>query len=108
MNIIRIKLEYGCFPIWIYNEHNEFISNDLPDSLIGNSAIDSLFVRIQKTYDSLYLNDGIEFKYIGFTNSKAKASFCEELSTAVDILSQELKGQYVVDDVSCLIQKLMV
>ena len=35
MKVIKIKFEYGCFPVWIYGENNEWIENDLPPYLIG-------------------------------------------------------------------------
>ena len=63
MKVIKIKFEYGCFPVWIYGENNELIENDLPPYLIGDSDIDPEFLNIQKIYDSLYLDDGKEFKY---------------------------------------------
>ncbi|MCI6202488.1 MAG: hypothetical protein MR663_00995 [Lachnospiraceae bacterium] len=37
MKVIKIKFEYGCFPVWIYGEDNELIENDLPPYLIGDS-----------------------------------------------------------------------
>ena len=48
MKVIKIKFEYGCFPVWIYGEDNELIENDLPPYLIGDSDIDPKFVNIQK------------------------------------------------------------
>ena len=35
MKVIKIKFEYGCFPVWIYGEDNELIENDLPPYLIN-------------------------------------------------------------------------
>ena len=34
MKVIKIKFEYGCFPVWIYDENNELIENDLPPYLM--------------------------------------------------------------------------
>lgn len=48
MKVIKIKFEYGCFPVWIYGENNEWIENDLPPYLIGDSDIDPKFLNIQK------------------------------------------------------------
>ncbi len=49
MKVIKIKFEYGCFPVWIYGEDNELIENDLPPYLIGDSDID-LNLLIFKKY----------------------------------------------------------
>lgn len=27
MKVIKIKLEYGCFPVWMYGENDELIIN---------------------------------------------------------------------------------
>ena len=79
MKVIKIKFEYGCFPVWIYGENNEWIENDLPPYLIGDSDIDPKFLNIQKIYDSLYLDDGKEFKYIGFKEAEKRENFFREL-----------------------------
>ena len=50
MKVIKIKFEYGCFPVWIYGENNELIENDLPPYLIGDSDIDPKFLNIQKGF----------------------------------------------------------
>ena len=47
----------------------------MPPYLIGDSDIDPKFLNIQKIYDSLYLDDGKEFKYIGFKDTKKKKFF---------------------------------
>ena len=39
MKVIKIKFEYGCFPVWIYGENNEFIENDLPPYLIDQEIV---------------------------------------------------------------------
>ena len=51
------------------------IENDLSPYLIGDSDIETKFINIQKIYDSLYLDDGREFKYIGFKDTKKKKIF---------------------------------
>ena len=45
MKVIKIKFEYGCFPVWIYGENNEWIENDLPPYLIGDSDIDPKYSK---------------------------------------------------------------
>lgn len=44
---------------------------------IGDSDIDPKFLNIQKIYDSLYLDDGKEFKYIGFKEAEKRENFSE-------------------------------
>lgn len=98
MKVIRIKLEYGCFPVWIHNENGELIDNDLPSYLIDDIEIDSTFVHIQETFDSLYLNNEKEFRYIGFRDQEKREFFCKELFCAINLLKGKLNGEYTIDE----------
>lgn len=75
MKKIKLLLEYKCFPIWIYDENGELIDNDSPDELRNNKNIDDKLVLLQEKYDGLFLDDGIEYKYIGFKNNEEKNNF---------------------------------
>lgn len=97
MKVIRIKLEYGCFPVWIYSENNELIENDLPVGLVGDTEIEPIFVHIQEIFDSLYLNDTKEFKYIGFRDQEQRELFEKELSAAINLLKSKLNEEYMID-----------
>ena len=98
MKVIRIKLEYGCFPIWIYDENNDLIENDLPLYLIGDADIDPIFVHIQEIFDSLYLNDGAEFKYIGFRDQEQRELFARDIFLAINLLKSKLNSEYIIDE----------
>ena len=97
MKVIKIRLEYGCFPVWIYGKNNELIDNNLPPFLVDDD-IEPLFVRIQETFDSLYLNEGKEFKYIGFKNQEKRNNFSEELSAAMNMLKNKLNNEYIIEE----------
>lgn len=98
MKVIKIKFEYGCFPVWVYGENDELIDNDLPPYLVGDSDVDPKFVRIQEIYDSLYLSDGKEFKYIGFKENEERESFFRELLLAIKLLKDKLNEEYTIED----------
>lgn len=98
MKVIKIKFEYGCFPVWIYNENDELVENDLPPNLIGDIDIDSQFVRIQEIYDSLYLDDGKEFEYIGFKENEERKSFFRELLLAINLLKDKVNDEYIIEN----------
>lgn len=98
MKVIKIKFEYGCFPVWIYGENDEFLENDLPPNLIGDEDINSQFAHIQEIYNSLYLDDGKEFKYIGFKEDKEKINFFKELFLAINLLKNKVNDEYIIED----------
>lgn len=107
MKVIKIKFEYGCFPVWVYGENDELIDNDLPPYLVGDSDVDPKFVRIQEIYDSLYLNDGKEFKYIGFKENEERESFFRELLLAIKLLKDKLDDEYTIEDNMEHVKKLL-
>ena len=107
MKVIKIKFEYGCFPVWIYGKNDELIDNDLPPYLVGDSDVDPKFVRIQEMYDSLYLNDGKEFKYIGFKENEERESFFRELFLAIKFLKDKLDDEYTIEDNMEHVKKLL-
>ncbi|MBQ8327753.1 MAG: hypothetical protein IJX86_11865 [Lachnospiraceae bacterium] len=107
MKVIKIKFEYGCFPVWVYGENDELIDNDLPPYLVGDSDVDPKFVHIQEMYDSLYLNDGKEFKYIGFKENEERESFFRELLLAINLLKDKLDDEYTIEDNMEHVKKLL-
>lgn len=90
--------EYKCFPVWIYGENDELIENDLPPHLIGDNEIASKFVHIQEIYNGLYLDDGIEFKYIGFKETEERENFFRDLLSAINLLKNKLIDEYIIED----------
>ena len=107
MKVIKIKFEYGCFPVWVYGENDELIDNDLPPYLVGDSDVDPKFVHIQEMYDSLYLNDGKEFKYIGFKENEERESFFRELHLAINLLKDKVNDEYIIEDNTDYLKKFI-
>ena len=80
MKVIKIKFEYGCFPVWIYGENNEWIENDLPPYLIGDSDIDPKFLNI------------------GFKEAEKRENFFGELLLVINLLKNKLNDEYIIED----------
>ena len=98
MKVIRIKLEYGCFPVWIYSENNELIENELPSYLIGDIELEPIFMHIQEIFDSLYLDDEKEFRFIGFRDQEQRELFGKDISAAINLLKSKLNSEYMLDE----------
>lgn len=96
MDILKIKLEYKCFPIWIYDENNILIDNNLPESLIDDSELKNAFSKVQEAYDYLYVDNYNEFTYIGFQNNDQKRRFTDILNYAIILLKNKVNGNYLV------------
>ena len=95
-SIIVVSLEYGCFPVWVYDENNELIDNDLPDTIKNNPQIRSLCTEIQNIYDSLYINNDTEFTYQGFNSEEERKEFSEKLTQLKGLLRETAGEEYEI------------
>jgi len=96
MKKIKINFEYNSFPVWIYDENENLISNDLPEYLIGNEEIDSFFVKLQEIFNSLYSDTEKEFRYIGFKDEKTEKEFYQNVEVAKQKLTKILTSEYIL------------
>ena len=98
MKKIKIILEYRCYPMWIYNENNEFIDNDLVEELKNDIEVESILMNIQKTYDKLYKDDDVSFEYEGFKDENEKRKFILEIQRAIDLIKLKLANKYIIEN----------
>lgn len=96
MEKIVIKLEYKCFPVWIYN-NNVLQDNGLVEELEGDSAINELLVDIQNKFDALFIDDGIEFCYIGFSNEADKEMLQKCIAKAAQYIEDKIGDKYIIE-----------
>lgn len=98
MKKIKLKLEYQCFPTWLYDEDNNLLDNDLPPELIGDNEVDPLCVLLQQQFDSLYEDNGEEFRYVGFKDVVTKEEFIDKLSQIMQRLSEKIGEKYIIQN----------
>ncbi|SEQ09502.1 hypothetical protein SAMN02910289_01266 [Lachnospiraceae bacterium RM5] len=96
MKRIIIKFEYKCFPLWLY-ENDIFVDNIFPEILDDNEKLEKMFDELQEMFDSLYIDNDIEFSYVGFADELQKELFVKKVCEAVDELKVKLNNDYVVD-----------
>ena len=94
MKKIRLSLEYKCFPIWLLNENGDIIDNNSPEELKSNDILYNKLVSMQEKYNSLFLDDGIEFKYIGFSNVQDEEAFMAEVEIIYSEMKEKLQHKY--------------
>ena len=95
---IRVMLDYGCYPVWLYDEEDDVIDTLLPDELRQNSELDAKFDDLQARYEALFINDGKEFSYKGFKSDEEKQKFLEDWQIAVDELVAAIDRKYPVSN----------
>ncbi|MCG3089824.1 hypothetical protein [Sporosarcina cyprini] len=97
MKKIKIFLEYKCFPMWVYNENDELVENDLVEELKNDAEIDNMFVEIQSIYDGLYEDDAINFEFKGFTNEIEKNEFILKIKNATTLVREKVGNKYIIE-----------
>ncbi len=95
MKKIRFMLEYGCSPIWVYN-NNSLIGVGLPEDLSDNE-LSALLDSISIEYDKLFINNSVEFTYKGFSCDIDEHLFDEKLRKAISLLKEKSKNQYLIE-----------
>lgn len=91
-------LEYRCYPLWVYNEKGEIVLNDLPDELKAEVNIQNLLEEIQDIYDSLFIDNKVEFRYKGFDNEEEENEFRGKLVKMVQLIEAKMGNFYKIEN----------
>lgn len=99
MKTIRLMLEWGCDPVWLYEEDGITSSPDLPDELEGNKDLVSLMNKISDEYDSQFVNTEREFTDVGFETEAERKEFKQNLIKFSAMVKEAVGDKYkFVDD----------
>lgn len=93
---IRLMFDYQCYPIWIYDEKGEFIDNNLVEQIENEDNMVEMLEELQDMFDSLYLNNKEEFRYIGFASDDDRKKFEENVIQVYNNLCTLLSEKYIV------------
>ena len=92
---IRVMLDYGCYPVWLYDENDLVIDTLLPENL-RDTELDAKFDDLQARYDALFINNEKEFSYRGFSSPEEKERFLADWEAAYDELERAIDGKYPI------------
>ena len=93
---IRLMLEYNTYCIWLYNEDGEIIDNDNPPEWKDDKELTDAFMAVSDLYDSFFVDNQNEFKYIGCPNEETRLKLTELIDKAVSILNTKNNGKYTI------------
>ena len=93
MKTVKLFLSYKCYPLWIYDDKGELLKNDLVNELEDEKNIVNELNTIQNIYDSLFVDDGIAFEYIGFSDDVDEISFQEKVNNVIHLIQIALNGK---------------
>lgn len=102
------KLEYGCYPIWLYDEEGFVEDTLLPEELRSDTELDSRFDDLQARYNALFINDEHEFSYVGFKSQHEKDLFIHDWVKAIEELRKKLDKKYEFSDQTADILSLTI
>ena len=93
---IRITLEYNTYCLWLYDENGEIIDNDNPPEWKDDSELTDAFMAVSDLYDSFYVDNKTEFRYIGCPDEETRRRLHDLIDNAIQILEQKNKGCYTI------------
>lgn len=96
MKTIKLFNDYGAYPIWIFNEDGELIDNDLPNEIKDFEEAKFLRDQITNEYMKLFVNNEIEFKYIGFKSKNDKENFIALTNKFENYLKKQVESKYII------------
>lgn len=99
MRTLRLLLEYGCEPVWIYGEDGLVEETGLPKEISNNKQLLDLMWKIMTKFDSQYINSEKEFEGIGFKKEADKKEFKQDLIKFSSMIKEAVGDKYkFVDD----------
>lgn len=93
--ILKLKLEYKCYPVWIY-ENGKVIDNDLPRYTDEYEVVDELLCELQRIYDNSFVDDGVQFDFIGLSEEQ-KLKIMTIVDRTIDILSKQFTVENTIN-----------
>ena len=97
---LRLMPEYGCYPVWLIDEHGCIVDTRLPDELRTDTELDAGFNEIADRYEALFINNEREFSYMGFSSPEEKNRFLRDWNALVEEITRKMGGRYeIVNDI---------
>ena len=98
---IKVFLEYNTFPVWLYNEKEEIVDNDLPQEWESDKALEDAFMELSDFYDTFFVDTPNEFRYEGCKNEKERKKLKALADFAIKLLVERNQGKYtIIDNIS--------
>lgn len=91
-------LEYNTYCLWLYDVNDEIIDNDNPPEWRDDSELTNAFMNVSDLYDSFFIDNEKEFKYVGCPDKKTAQKLKLLLQNAMDILLRKNNGKYLIQN----------
>ena len=98
MKIIKLCLDYKCYPIFIREEHKAEEDNNLPEEDENDPILLPLMKDIQQKYDACFINNEREFEGKPFKTKEEAEAFIEELKEFSRLIKERYGKDYIIKD----------
>ena len=98
MKIIKLCLDYKCYPIFIREENEAEEDNNLPEEDEKDPILLPLMKDIQQKYDACFINNERESDWKGFKTKEEAEAFIEELKEFSRLIKERYGEDYIIND----------
>jgi hypothetical protein len=101
MKTIKFMVEYGAWPLWILDKDGFVIDTKMPEEWSDNKVLEGTLNKIQSLYESEFVNDGREFRFVGFKAPKEYDDYVELIKSARSQILKNLPSDWTfIDEVN--------
>ena len=101
ISYIRLLLDYGAYPVFLYDDEGCVIDTDLPPEWRDDGELVAAFDAVDELYVSFFIDDEHEFSYVGPRDEETKQRFIALVERAVSLLETKNAGKYtIIDDIT--------
>lgn len=97
MKKVRVLMEYGYHPVWLYDDEGNIEDTALPPELSGDRELDEKLLSLQRRFDATYVDTPTEFYGKGFATPEEEAAFWADLRAAVVELAEKCPEGYLLE-----------
>lgn len=95
MKTIKLSLEYGAYPLWVYDENGTLVLNGVIDEIKG-SALEALLNELAIEFEQQFINTPLEFAYVGSMSVSEQEKFQKKIDRAYKELESALGTKYLI------------
>lgn len=96
----RLLLEYNTYCVWLYDENDEIIDNDIPPEWNDDQELTNAFMTVSDIYDTFFIDNEKEFRYIGCKSTDTLCNLENAITRAVEMITIKNNGKYeLINDI---------
>lgn len=95
---IRLYLEYGQEPVWLYDREGAVIDVGLPPEWTDDKNLYQAMMELSDVYDALFVNDDMTFEYVGFETEAQKEKIEKLADDFVKMIIAKNDNRYTIQN----------